>query len=331
LETGKRSLKEPLLSSSYCACSTFHEKLALESEDNSLNVQRMFLVLCEEILGLMQVVEYVHSAKSDTLRLLSHHVASWCLKLLQSTQRLLDLPSFIATMQQLVRHAHPVVRKHALAMFNVKLQDSHTYADEILFMDMLTDLRRIVCEGTPRSASLMEMPHTETESTSSTTFDTPQQTLNRQSALFSIDLLARQFGKRHKEDFMEVLTDVSSLLEARGTHSFLNNDVTTSCFLCLATLTAVLGPAAFPKLRIFFPLMLDSLEETFKVEQKPDMLESTGRGSSSVLLHTAVLSAIASCCAYLPQFLHPYLARIFGALLHPHILSSRDGNVCMPR
>lgn len=82
-----------------------------------------------------------------------------------------------------------------------------------------------------------------------------------------------------------------------------------SAFALVATLCAVLGMRAFPRLPRFFPAMLQALES------ETTFLAAAGGGQS--LLWTSALSAVATVAASLPSFLSPYLGRILAVALRP--------------
>lgn len=82
-----------------------------------------------------------------------------------------------------------------------------------------------------------------------------------------------------------------------------------SAFSLVATLCAVLGVRAFPRLPRFFPAMLQALES-------PTALLTGSTGGQS-LLWTSALSAVATVAASLPSFLSPYLGRILAVALRP--------------
>lgn len=96
-----------------------------------------------------------------------------------------------------------------------------------------------------------------------------------------------------------------------------------SAFLLLATLCAVLGVRAFPRLPCFFPAMLRALES----QQLSAAAEGAGDdgptsatqkvGGGQGMLWTSALSAVATVAASLPSFLSPYLGRILAVALRP--------------
>lgn len=86
-----------------------------------------------------------------------------------------------------------------------------------------------------------------------------------------------------------------------------------SAFLLLATLCAVLGVRAFPRLPRFFPAMLQALDSQTTTSTDA----SGGSGGGHSLLWTSALSAVATVAASLPSFLSPYLGRILAVALRP--------------
>lgn len=93
-----------------------------------------------------------------------------------------------------------------------------------------------------------------------------------------------------------------------------------SAFLLLATLCAVLGVQAFPRLPRFFPAMLQALES-----QTTTSMTASGGGAGHSLLWTSSLSAVATVAASLPSFLSPYLGRILAVALKPAAAAPGSG------
>lgn len=110
-----------------------------------------------------------------------------------------------------------------------------------------------------------------------------------------------------------VLCAISSAVGESGADGIL--PLRASAFLLLATLCAVLGVRAFPRLPRFFPAMLQALES-----QTSASTGASGGGHS--LLWTSALSAVATVAASLPSFLSPYLGRILAVALRPAAASS---------
>lgn len=236
----------------------FHEQLLPLVDSQSRHVQALFLVFAEELLEVMRVVGVVqgHTGRSTAvhrwLQVVLKKIAHVCLQILDTLQRLLDLPSFMVILQELLRHDEPVVRRHALVMFNARIdslseKDSMSPEKQALFMDMFQELLEVL-----RTADYDAMEHKDA---------------NIQSALLSIDILARRFGSVQKKEFTAALVDICTVIEkvapaAHQESSLAALNILSSCYLCVATMCAVLGPAVFPKLPVFFPKMLESFEST---------------------------------------------------------------------
>jgi hypothetical protein len=308
----------------------FHEQLVPLADSQSQHVQALFLVFSEELLEIMRIVSVLQSHTSTStavhrwMLVVLKKIAQVCLQILDTLQRLLDLPSFMVILQELLRHDEPVVRRHALVMFNTRI-DSLTEKDamspdkQALFMDMFQELLDVL-----RTADYETMEHKDA---------------NIQSALLSVDILARRFGAIQKKEFTAALTDICNVIEkvapaAHQESSLAALNILSSCYLCVATMCAVLGAAVFPKLPVFFPKMLESFESTLggNIASSDSASEGVGASLKSLqacigVVRTSVLSAVSSVCAYLPQFVHPYLLRVFKCMVHEDILSSNDGTV----
>ncbi|CAM9975544.1 unnamed protein product [Ectocarpus sp. 13 AM-2016] len=152
--------------------------------------------------------------------------------------------------------------------------------------------------------------------------------VNRQTALLSLDVLARVLGRRHQGAFEGVLDDVTEIVAGVGPGALpavgkSGSDgilpLRASAFLLVATLCAVLGVRAFPRLPRFFPAMLEALEfqRPFTAAVTEGAAGVGGRGGGRSLLWTSALSAVATVAASLPSFLSPYLGRILAVALRP--------------
>ncbi|CAM9409783.1 unnamed protein product [Discosporangium mesarthrocarpum] len=165
--------------------------------------------------------------------------------------------------------------------------------------------------------------------------------VNRQTALLALDVLARSLGGGYPDKFDGLLQTVTIMVQkgewggasdsvgvsGRGSARS-NSPLTSTAFLLVATLCAVLGPKAFPCLPRFFPPMLDALEQCSAPADSDSRkagqaMSGTGAGApargaesgSVTLLQTSALSAVATVAASLPAFLHPYLGRILPLVL----------------
>ena len=125
---------------------TFHKQLIplIESENGSDVLQTYFLDLSEQILqllalsnrslsssrGTMNEKKHVHSYISVQLGessldisvdSIGKTVGNWCLEILKSMEKVLDAPSFVAILQELLDHEDGAVRQTALHILGQRL------------------------------------------------------------------------------------------------------------------------------------------------------------------------------------------------------------------
>lgn len=103
--------------------------------------------------------------------------------------------------------------------------------EELLFIDMIPSLRMVAkgkmsagddegAEGDMEEVmgrSSSEVEPMEEDANDST--DEEESLINRQTALLSLDVLARVLGRRHQDAFMGVLDDVTSIVAREGSDS----------------------------------------------------------------------------------------------------------------
>jgi hypothetical protein len=126
---------------------TFHRQLLplIEAESGSDVLQSYFLELSEQVLQLLALstraqgsvpstdldkkktvnsylsVQLGDSAVDITVNSLGRSVNTWCLDILKATQKVLDAPSFVAILQELLGHEDPSVRQTALQILSKRL------------------------------------------------------------------------------------------------------------------------------------------------------------------------------------------------------------------
>lgn len=114
--------------------------------------------------------------------------------------------------------------------------------------------------------------------------------INRQTALYSLKLLCRNFGSDHKEEFVPVLNKAVELVADKDEEK----NVMGSALLCVAEVTSTLKALAIPQLHRLMPAVLDTLKE------RKDLL------NNEIYLLSAV-TALQRASETLPHFISPYL------------------------
>ncbi|CBJ49062.1 conserved unknown protein [Ectocarpus siliculosus] len=328
------------------------------SEDEG--IQEGFLLLCEELLLFLRTLSVCGRVSSSG----SGDEPAWsslqglAYAVFETLQSLLSVPSFVAVTQELLLHQDPHLRRKALRMFTRRLDPAEgggsggaprlSPGEESLFVEMVPSLRLVAMgkrsvgrageddddigegieevmgpsspEGGEGGPDAMDQDRDED--------GMKESAVNRQTALLSLDVLARVLGRRHQGAFEGVLGDVTEMVAGVGPGALPavgqpGSDgilpLRASAFLLVATLCAVLGVRAFPRLPRFFPAMLEALEfqTPFTTAVTDGAAGAGGRGGGRSLLWTSALSAVATVAASLPSFLSPYLGRILAVALRP--------------
>ncbi|CAM9381439.1 unnamed protein product [Ectocarpus fasciculatus] len=330
-----------------------------ESEDEG--IQEGFLLLCEELLLLLRTLSVCGRSSSSSG---GKDEPSWsslqglAYAVFETLQSLLSVPSFVAVTQELLQHQDPHLRRKALRMFTRRLDPAEgggsggaprlSPGEESLFVEMVPSLRLVamgkrsvggtegddddIGEGMEEvmgpSSPSGGVGEPDAMDQDSDADGMKESAVNRQTALLSLDVLARVLGRRHQGAFEGVLGDVTEIVAGAGPGALpavgqAGSDgilpLRASAFLLVATLCAVLGVRAFPRLPRFFPAMLEALE--FQKPSTAAVVEGAagveGRGGGRSLLWTSALSAVATVAASLPSFLSPYLGRILAVALRP--------------
>ncbi|CAM9637092.1 unnamed protein product, partial [Phaeothamnion confervicola] len=278
-------------------------------------------------------------------------------QVLDVLQSLLEVPAFVALVQELLHHENARLRRKALHMLNTRMEKAaaaggFTPEESSLFLDMLPILREVIAGsrgGLSAAAGTCKVADSRTGGggASGGGGDDEQNgagenAINLQTALLSVDVLARMLGVQHPEAFAGVLDDITALVAAGlplpgqgggsgaggGKSGGISGDshpayLANSAYLSLATLTAKLGPRAFPKLPVFFPAVLSALEWCGSGAAAPG---EAGTAKAVRLLQASALSAVATVAASLPQFLSPFLRRTLAAALAPAVHNGGGGD-----
>eukprot|EP00638_Chattonella_subsalsa_P004855 CAMPEP_0117748010 /NCGR_PEP_ID=MMETSP0947-20121206/8831_1 /TAXON_ID=44440 /ORGANISM="Chattonella subsalsa, Strain CCMP2191" /LENGTH=718 /DNA_ID=CAMNT_0005565531 /DNA_START=250 /DNA_END=2410 /DNA_ORIENTATION=- len=300
-EQAKLALGLTMFCQAHLANPDLHTQLAHHTLKNAEKLQHGYLQLCEGLLGMMQDVSTcAEEPELSTYRPLWEAMDSTLHELLETLQGLLTVPNFVAVVQELLKGEDGRLQRSALAMFNRKLEEVGSATgsrrasnqEMALFLEMLPDLQGAIQNAT--DDGIKDAEHAS----------------RVQTAILSVDILARAFANRSPTSFIAILSQVANFVSriqddqcTESLDSPLEAVVSTG-FLLLATLCALVGARALPHLKTFLPPMLLAIEtQTSRVEGN--------------LVRTAALSALSAVSAHLPQFLHPYLPRLLPALLIP--------------
>ncbi|UIZ22783.1 hypothetical protein KXD40_003603 [Peronospora effusa] len=282
-----------------------HKILSYESERDQRNeadsegdvLQHNYLMLAQLDLLYFRRVAREQSLHDDDSGFWTA-LAADSMDILGALQQLLSTPGFVAVISELLHHDNSLVRKKAMQLFNERLQeerDTLSPGEALLFIDMLDELDTIL--QNPEGA---------------------ENSVNIQTALLSVDILARNFAANHTKRFQQILPTVVKYVDRDVANSSPMTLHLFGCaFVCLSSIGRAVGTVVFPLLPKFFPRLLSGIK----------YCSSTNGVSSTKAVLQCLLAALEVFTDKIPQFLGPYLSSVIRSLLTPALLSSAPTNV----
>uniref|UniRef100_A0A671PAI0 HEAT repeat-containing protein 1 n=1 Tax=Sinocyclocheilus anshuiensis TaxID=1608454 RepID=A0A671PAI0_9TELE len=212
--------------------------------------------------------------------------------ILDKVNALLPMDSFIMVMRGLMGNQLASVRRKAMELLNNKLQQRTQWVEEQI--TVLLDLIGVLLNIVGRSHGQVMAQEEE------------ELAINRQTALYSLKLLCRNFGSGHQEPFVPVLKKAVELVADKDEEK----NVMGSALLCVAEVTSTLKALAIPQLHSLMPAVLDTLKE------RKDLL------NNEIYLLSAV-TALQRVSETLPHFISPYLEDTISQVARLTLLAKR--------
>jgi U3 small nucleolar RNA-associated protein 10 len=215
---------------------------------------------------------------------------------LGNVNRLLSLPSFMRIVCELLKHENPSIRRKSLLLFNEKveaLEENGDLTEKDLFLGVLPHLTAMIAiKAHPRDREAIEIA------------------INKQTALVSLALLVKHFGKTDASAFMDVL----SVITGEWALGHENRQVAASSIICLGVYCRELGPRVVPLLPRFMPVVLGYMEAA---AQQQDTSQD-----SATLMKLSTLGLIDIMARHMPMFLSPYLSTILRHIFYPAFIGT---------
>ncbi|XP_050980668.1 HEAT repeat-containing protein 1 [Labeo rohita] len=212
--------------------------------------------------------------------------------ILDKVNALLPMDSFIIVMRGLMGNQLASVRRKAMELLNNKLQHRTQWVEEQI--TVLLELIGVLLKIAGRSHGQV------------TAQEEDELDINRQTALYSLKLLCRNFGSGHQEVFVPVLKKAVELVANKDEEK----NVMGSALLCVAEVTSTLKALAIPQLHSLMPAVLHTLKE------RKDLL------NNEVYLLSAV-TALQRVSETLPHFISPYLEDTISQVARLNLLAKR--------
>ncbi|KAJ8794082.1 hypothetical protein J1605_019074 [Eschrichtius robustus] len=247
--------------------------------------------LLEMVLGYINAVAQSMERNADKLTgKFWRALLSKAYDMLDKVNGLLPTETFIPVIRGLLENPLPSVRRKALDLLNNKLQQKTSWKKKIVshFLELVPVLVAMVKH---KRKTLEEQP------------------INRQTALYTLKLLCKNFGAENPEPFVPVLNTAVRLI-ALGTKE--EKNVLGGALLCVAEVVSTLEALAIPQLPSLMPPLLTAIRSTC------DLV------SGEVYLLSA-LAALQKVVETLPHFISPYLEGVLLQVIHLEKITSEIG------
>ncbi|KAL0609241.1 HEAT repeat-containing protein 1 [Plecturocebus cupreus] len=249
--------------------------------------------LLETVLGYINTVAQSVEKNADKLTgKFWRALLSKAYDLLDKVNALLPTETFIPVIRGLVGNPLPSVRRKALDLLNNKLQQNISWKKTVVyrFLKLVPDLLAIVQRKKKEGEE--------------------EQAINRQTALYTLKLLCKNFGAENPDPFVPVLSTAVKLIAPERKEE---KNVLGSALLCIAEVASTLEALAIPQLPSLMPSLLTTMKNT------SDLV------SSEVYLLSAV-AALQKVVETLPHFISPYLEGILSQVIHLEKITSDMGS-----
>ncbi|XP_014384762.1 PREDICTED: HEAT repeat-containing protein 1 [Myotis brandtii] len=238
--------------------------------------------LLEAVLGYINAVAQSVEKNADKLTgKFWRALLSKAYDMLDKVNALLPTETFIPVIRGLLGNPLPSVRRKAMDLLNNKLQQKASWKKKTVyhFLRLVPVLLAIV-QRRKKGAE--------------------EQAVNRQTALYTLKLLCKNFGAENPEPFIPVLNTAVRLVAPEKKDE---KNVVGSALLCVAEAASTLGPLAVPQLPSLMPSLLTTMKNTSELV------------SGDVYLLSA-LAALQKVVETLPHFLSPYLEGVLAQVIH---------------
>ncbi|XP_070257449.1 HEAT repeat-containing protein 1 isoform X2 [Myotis yumanensis] len=238
--------------------------------------------LLEAVLGYINAVAQSVEKNADKLTgKFWRALLSKAYDMLDKVNALLPTETFIPVIRGLLGNPLPSVRRKAMDLLNNKLQQKASWKKKTVYHFLrLVPVLLAVVQRRKKGAE--------------------EQAVNRQTALYTLKLLCKNFGAENPEPFIPVLNTAVRLVAPEKKDE---KNVVGSALLCIAEAASTLGPLAVPQLPSLMPSLLTTMKNTSELV------------SGDVYLLSA-LAALQKVVETLPHFLSPYLEGVLAQVIH---------------
>jgi len=258
--------------------STSYLKRLLDTKNlkENIKVQNTFLGMFEMTL---QHLDHIAKSKSEDTTLYDIAVS-----ILESLNQLLANSGFVKAVTRLLKHDDTNIRTRALVLLNDKLEkelDSLSEREVEAFISMVPEFSEIITKVS----------------------NNKEANETKQTALLSLEILARNFTVGHEKKFSAIVPHLIS-----GALQQTNPQVCASGSLCLASLVSHLGVSGLPVLSKVVTSIIDRINTS---------IISSDDAKSILIL--SLLSSLDAIVTSLSNMMTPYVSNIIKLLLEPNL------------
>lgn len=344
---------------------SFHLLLAKEItgvHDSNINenMQRLFVELSEHLLQLLSFSSKLQSSSAlfkgneesceiylgDSIMTIYPHtvgktIRNWCLNIMKDMQKLLDAPSFVAILEELLIHKDIGVRQNAIQILTSRLEEMSVSRkprreEKALLLDLVGNLRQTITDVEPFLKNRSS--------------DGSLHIGLAQSALICIDLLSRNLGKNAEwaDALVETLSQLSEFTSKLSSQTDATEDLVKkrkrrdsktdsdlsppslelmkllgSAYLCIGSICGSIGAQSLPFLAKLMGNMLESLTKQgqflisiFTDNGFDEKVESLSNTRGRLLLLRSSITSITAIISHIPNFIHVYINAILSGTLN---------------
>ncbi|XP_058398947.1 HEAT repeat-containing protein 1 isoform X3 [Diceros bicornis minor] len=248
--------------------------------------------LLETVLGYINAVAQSLEKNVDKLTVkFWRALLSKAYDMLDKVNALLPTETFIPVIRGLLGNPLPSVRRKALDLLNNKLQRNTSWKKKIVYRFLkLVPVLLAIAQHRKKAVE--------------------EQAINRQTALYTLKLLCKNFGREHPEPFVPVLNTAVRLIAPETKEE---KNVLGSALLCIAEVASTLEALAIPQLPSLMPSLLTTMKNSSELV------------SGEVYLLSA-LAALQKVVETLPHFISPYLEGVLSQVIHLEKITSEMGS-----
>ncbi|XP_004620418.2 HEAT repeat-containing protein 1 [Sorex araneus] len=248
--------------------------------------------LLEMVLGYINAVAQSMEKNANKLTIkFWRALLSKAYDMLDKVNALLPTETFIPVIRGLLDNPLPPVRRKALDLLNNKLQQNLSWKKKTVshFLKLVPVLLSIV----QHKRKLAE-----------------EHPINRQTALYTLKLLCKNFGAENPEPFVPVLSAAVKLIAPETKEE---KNVLGSALLCVAEVASTLEALAIPQLPRLMPSLLATMKNTSELLSGEVYLLST-------------LAALQKVVETLPHFISAYLEGVLFQVIRLETITMEMGS-----